>query len=222
MLLDVYEQMALDEAILSLSSPESLILRFYRWKGPAVTFGYSQAWAYALKAAADKGLGAALLARRATGGGVVFHDGDVTFSLCFAWDRLCAPCLVYKNIHRGAHLGLKEYGMEAFLWSPRGGKASADLEKQCFTGPEPMDLVDAEGRKILGGALRRRHGRGLYQGSLRPELLGRPRAEIEGALVRGLARQWGIEPGQELEPAWLLKGRELSGKYLSMEWNQRR
>ena len=39
--LDVYEQMAADEALCE-TLPAPYVLRFYNWKAPGITFGYSQ------------------------------------------------------------------------------------------------------------------------------------------------------------------------------------
>lgn len=219
--LDAARQMALDEAVLLGSPAGSVVLRFFRWEGPAVTFGYSQPYAAAADAAAAKGFSSSSVVRRATGGGIVFHDGDLTFSLVFPWERLSAPCLIYKNIHRGAHLGLKAVGLRSALWSPRG-KAAGPPRAACFSGPEPMDLVDDADRKVLGGALRKRAGRGLYQGSMRVEGFGRPREELEGALLAGLTLEFGREPETRLSPAWIQAGDALAAKYRSDEWNQRR
>lgn len=197
------------------------MLRFFRWAGPALTFGYSQSYAAAAAAARAAGIPARAVVRRATGGGIVFHDGDLTFSLCFPWPRLSPPAEIYEKIHRGALRGLLESGVAASLWTPPAGAARPRLA-QCFSGPEPSDLVDGRGRKLLGGALRRRLSRGLYQGSLRLEGLDERRAAVEAAMAAGLAREWGRQPSRELEAAWLEASEDLAGKYASEAWNRRR
>lgn len=216
--------MGLDEAILAHGPKGEVQLRFYRWQRPAVTFGYSQPWAYAAEQAKTRGLSNADLVRRATGGGVVFHDGDLTFSIVFPWERLSAPSLIYKNIHRGVHLGLKSQHIATRLWSPEKPHTSGSaLEKACFGGvPEPMDLVREDGLKVLGGALRRRGGRGLYQGSFRVDVLAAPLATVRAAIVDGLTREFGHLPGLELETRWLEEGEALAQKYRSDRWNKRR
>jgi lipoate-protein ligase A len=158
--------------------------------------------------------------RRATGGGVVYHDGDVTFSLVFPWDRTLAPDHVYKNIHRGVYLALKDRGVKTALWSPREKPCGAS--PSCFARAEPMDLVDDSGAKLLGGALRKRAGKGLYQGSLRPEGLGLEAGDIQAAVLDGAAREFGKTPIIELPRTWRDEGRRLESRYRSTEWNQRR
>jgi len=213
--------MALDEAVLVHAPQGCFVLRFFRWAGPALTFGYSQSYAAAAAAAQAAGIPTAAVVRRATGGGIVFHDGDLTFSLCFPWPRLSPPSEIYEKVHRGALHGLRESGVEAALWQPPAEAARPRLA-QCFAGPEPSDLVDGCGRKLLGGAIRRRSDRGLYQGSLRLERLDERRAALEAVLAAGLARQWGREFFRELEPAWLEAAADSAGKYASEAWNRRR
>jgi len=110
-------------------------------------------------------------------------------------------------------------GIAAQSWSPPAG-APQERQVQCFTGPEPYDLTDGRGRKILGGALRRRLSRGLYQGSLRLE--GGRRPDLEAAMTAGLTREWGREPSQGLGAACLEQAEKLAGKYESEVWNRRR
>ncbi|MBI5242008.1 MAG: hypothetical protein HY926_16160 [Elusimicrobia bacterium] len=205
--------MALDEAVLSRAPEGAAVLRFYRWAGPALTFGYSQSWAAACVAAQSAAIPEAQTVRRSTGGGIVFHDGDITFSLVFPWPRLSAPGEIYERIHNGTLRGLKAVGVEASLWR---GRAPA-RQASCFSGPETSDLVDGRGRKLLGGALRRRLGRGLYQGSLRIE----PREGLRAAVGEGLEREWGKLVFGAEEP-WLRAAKTLSAKYTSDSWNRRR
>lgn len=222
MLLDASGQMGLDEAILEQSPADSHVLRFYRWPAPAVTFGYSQPFAMAEAAARGRGIAEGQVVRRATGGGIVFHDGDLTFSLVFPWPRLLAPCSIYKNVHRAVHVGLKDADVASALWSPGGTRAAAGLKARCFSGPEPMDLVREDGRKVLGGALRKHGLRGLYQGSLRLDELGQPADLVENAVLSGLKQDWGFPLTLELDARWVLEGERAAVKYRSAAWNQRR
>lgn len=208
LVLDAAGHMALDEAVLLESPPEALVLRVYEWAGEACTFGYSQRYEDA-KAACKAGVEPV---RRATGGGVVFHDGDVTFSLVFPWDRSCAPETIYKNIHRGIHQALKARGTVNGMWSPK--EKASGIAASCFARAEKADLVDAEDRKILGGALRKKGVKGLYQGSLRVRV-------PEAVIVDGIAREFG-RPSTEIVPSWLDAGRALEARYRSAEWNMRR
>jgi lipoate-protein ligase A len=206
--LDAAGHMALDEAVLLESAPDALVLRVYEWKGEACTFGFSQKYADA-KAACKKGI---LPVRRATGGGIVFHDGDVTFSLVFPWDRTRAPEAIYKNIHRGIHQALKARGLPNGLWSPK--IKAAGIAPACFARAEQADLVDADDKKILGGALRKKGSKGLYQGSLRVKM-------PHEVVIDGITREFG-RPSLDIRPEWLEAGTRLEARYRSAEWNERR
>jgi lipoate-protein ligase A len=212
--------MALDEAALLAAPAGASFLRFYRWTGPGCTFGYSQPHHAARTACDARGWKDVRPVRRATGGGIVFHDGDLTFSLVFPWDVTWAPESIYKNIHRGVHVALKAAGAATSLWSP--ARRPLGAAAACFTRAEPMDLVLDDGRKILGGALRKRGGKGLYQGSLRPEALPLPREALEAAVADGIAREFAAEPVPEIPAAWLDAARALEERYRSREWNERR
>lgn len=217
--LDAAGHMALDEAMLEAAAPGDVILRVYEWSGPACTFGYARPHAEVRAALDAKGWKDVEPVRRATGGGVVFHDGDITFSLVFPWDRTLAPDHVYKNIHRGVYLGLKAAGVETAIWSPREKPCGASAS--CFARAEPMDLVGPAGNKILGGALRKRAGKGLYQGSLRPDGLGLDAPALKAAVLDGAAREFG-RATTDIPDAWREAGLRLESRYRSTEWNQRR
>lgn len=208
LVLDAAGHMALDEAVLLGSPPDALVLRVYEWSGEGCTFGYSQRYEDA-KAACKAGVAPV---RRATGGGIVFHDGDVTFSLVFPWDKTCAPETIYKNIHRGIHQALKARGTVNGMWSPK--EKAPGIAASCFARAEKADLVDADDKKILGGALRKKGSKGLYQGSLRVPV-------PEAVIVDGITREFG-RPSTEILPSWLEAGRALEARYRSAEWNARR
>ena len=90
--------MALDEALLEavarLGKP---VLRFYGWTEPAATFGYFQKYAEVERATRLRPL-----VRRPTGGGIVPHDADWTYSLAFPpgheWHSLKAE-ESYRRVH---------------------------------------------------------------------------------------------------------------------------
>lgn len=224
--LDAAGQMALDEALLEGVADGVTALRFYRWAPAgdpcAVTFGFSQAYETAEAAARARLGGVSVpMVRRATGGGVVVHGADVTFSLVFPWPTLSDPSLVYKDVHLAVHLGFKACGVATGLWSP---SRAPGLRPDCFAGPEPKDLVSAEGSKALGGALRRRRGRGLYQGSLRPEVLGVPAATAREAVAEGLSVAWkALFARAEPAPAVAARAAALRlERYSTDRWNRRR
>lgn len=206
--------MALDEAILVESPSGSTVLRFFDWSGEACTFGYSQKYSEA-KAACRPGVDPV---RRATGGGIVHHDGDLTFSLVFDWDRTLAPETIYKNIHRGIHQSLKAVGVDNGLFSR---SRSGSVALNCFTTPEKMDVVLGDGSKLLGGALRKKGARGLYQGSLRADKLPFSSEALKAAVQSGVTREF-VAVSQDIRPEWLDAGRSLEARYRSPEWNERR
>jgi len=207
LVLDAAGHMALDEAILLESPPGALVLRVYEWSGPGCTFGYSQRYALAKEHS-----GGVDPVRRATGGGIVMHDGDVTFSLVFPWDKTCAPETIYKNIHRGMHQALKARGTANGMWSPR--VQAQGIAASCFARAEKADLVDADDNKILGGALRKKGLKGLYQGSLRAK------ADAD-VILEGITREFGV-PSLEILPEWTAAGGRLENRYRSFDWNHRR
>ncbi len=228
--LDAYGQMALDETVLDSSTDEALVLRFYDWPGGprepdrphAATFGFMQGYAEAVEGLRARGLVLSFpVVRRPTAGGIVVHDRDVTFSLIFPWSRLASPSLVYKDLHRGIHLGLKGVGIASRLWSP--GSAAPARAADCFTGPSPMDLVHDDGRKFLGGALRRKRGVGLYQGSMRPEGLFVPIERLRKAILDGISLEWqaALMPKDLDEPTQTAAETLRSERYVKDDWNRR-
>ena len=219
--LDVFGQMALDEA-LAAANPKAFILRFFRWRGGGVTFGYAQR-AVAVERELPPDIGDAWT-RRPTGGGVVVHRSDLTFSCIFPARDELRPGVFYERLHVAILAGLHEMGLEAGLCTsgaapvPQGpGGAS-----QCFVQPVALDVL-ANGKKILGGAIRRHGPTILYQGSLQlPDCRQRTQA-YEKAIRDGLARGWNLD-WQTAAPstAVLAHASTLAVHYRSSAWIRRR
>lgn len=166
--LTVQEHMALDEQLVRWC-PQEVTLRFYRWtNGPAVTFGYAQFFnevQRTLSAANFSGP----FTRRPTGGGVVFHADDLTFSLVFSSSAKSTD--IYRRLHAAVFSGLARAGVDGQMYQahlPASAYAPSvnHQASACFIRPVENDLLAADGQKILGGAIRRFGSTVLYQGSL--------------------------------------------------------
>ena len=157
--------MALDEVLVH-ARPNEVTLRFYNWTGgPAVTFGYAQFVSQVRQGVAQD---CGPLCRRPTGGGVVFHQDDLTFSLIFP--STDSPREIYKNLHGAVHAALTLSGLTARVFDqklPAVAYAPSHQHKAsaCFVNPVENDLLQANGQKMLGGAIRRFGTTILYQGS---------------------------------------------------------
>lgn len=213
------EQMALDEILLrQLSRP---LLRCYAWKAPCVTFGYFEKWTHVLQAFPTHALEDKkfFFVRRSTGGGCVVHGEDLTFSLMIPNTESLGtfpPLLVYKTLHETVAAVLKKRGISARLTTLEE-TSQATL---CFAAPALYDLL-WEGKKILGGAQRRRLGTLLYQGSLALPSLKKDMLEnFPQELATHLASH--VETIAE-DPRLLQEASILAAaRYRSASWTQKR
>ncbi len=163
--------MALDEALLEagprLGRP---VLRFYSWSEPAASFGYFQRHEEVGRLTRLRPL-----VRRPTGGGIVPHDADWTYSLVFPagnpWHALRAT-QSYRALHAWMQAAFSRLGLSVEL-APCARKSAAG---QCFAGYEASDLLWG-GAKIAGAAQRRTRQGLLIQGSVQPPPLGLARAD---------------------------------------------
>ncbi len=154
--------MAFDEALLTTASSRShATLRFYGWTERAATFGYFQKFTEIEAITRLRPL-----IRRPTGGGLVPHDRDWTYSLAVppdtAWYQLSA-IESYRTMHAWVVESFARLGAVLELADCCRKVAPG----QCFQGWEKFDVLGS-GRKI-GGAAQRRNKLGLLiQGSLQP------------------------------------------------------
>jgi len=210
--------MALDEALLeAMPRLRTPVVRFYGWTRPAATFGYFQKYSDAARATPLRPL-----VRRPTGGGVVPHDADWTYSLAFPsaheWHSLKAV-ESYRRVHEWIRRAFAELKVGAELASA-GGKSAAG---QCFAGHERFDVL-WRGKKIAGAAQRRsRHGL-LIQGSVQAQSLPVSRADWEKALMAALPTEHGAisEPFEADAPLLDHANQLVVRKYSQAGYNQKR
>src|SRR6266480_2951627 len=103
--------MAIDQALLESAAAPSI--RFYRWESPALSFGYFGRFADVADKASERDL-----VRRWTGGGIVFHGEDMTYSVVIpAGDPVFAksPMSIYSAIHASLRNALNATGQSAEL-----------------------------------------------------------------------------------------------------------
>jgi lipoyl(octanoyl) transferase len=115
--------MAIDEALLETAKIPSI--RFYRWNSPALSFGYFGRFADVADYAAGRDL-----VRRWTGGGIVFHGDDLTYSIIIpAQDAVFAEssAFIYAAIHSALRDVLSIQGQRAEL-APASEVAVTDFE----------------------------------------------------------------------------------------------
>jgi len=174
--LDVYHDESSRSAALNMAVDETLLecvtqptIRFYRWDHPALSFGYFGKLADVASHANKRDV-----VRRWTGGGIVLHGADLTYSIVIpASDSAFAESSVsiYRKIHEGARAALASHGKTvATFCERRPEKNSAVIDRRynkdlCFANPVESDLL-SNGRKIAGAAQRRTRGGLLQQGSI--------------------------------------------------------
>ncbi|OGS57784.1 MAG: hypothetical protein A3J79_02755 [Elusimicrobia bacterium RIFOXYB2_FULL_62_6] len=220
---DAYEQMAADE-LLCESIPSPHTLRFYNWRQPGVTFGYSQRIA-AVKASVEaQRPGLKDIVRRPTGGGIVFHESDLTFSFIFRQPgTFFEPAKTYDRLHRAITGAYARAGVGFELLNARTPDyRTNDPAMDCFAKPVNLDIL-YNGKKVLGGALRKFGDHMLYQASFQAPDSRTNAGFHRNTVIKALGEEFGLSwktvgfSAGELEK---VKGLVLS-KYGSNGWNER-
>ncbi len=140
--------MAMDEAILeAVSAGDSPpTLRLYGWEPHAVSIGYFQSIFLEVDIDECGRLGVDIV-RRLTGGGAVYHDAELTYSLIMPKDMLPEDILSsYKLICNGIVEGMSTLGIVSEF--------------------APLNDIISGGKKISGNAQTRRMGCVLQHGTV--------------------------------------------------------
>jgi lipoate-protein ligase A len=202
--------MAVDEALLRrVTAP---VLRLYSWDRPAVSIGYFQS--------PDVVPPGREFVRRFTGGGLVDHAGDRTYTLVLPREHplgLAGASSSYCSIHRALVRALEAAGVAATLTS----EDLPGVEGVCFRKPVRHDVLDAGGVKLAGAAQRRTREGVLHQGSIRAGDLPTGWTEcLAPAFAELLDVAW-IRSDLAADEESLALGLERS-RYGCAEWNRSR
>jgi lipoyl(octanoyl) transferase len=204
---DAALNMAIDEALLEHATMP--VLRFYGWRRPSLSFGYFGKFADVAAETKRRDI-----VRRWTGGGIVPHGEDLTYSLVTpATDpaSACGPTAIYAALHLAIRDALRAEGSEAEL----AAKAAPRISEACFANPVRDDVM-LRGRKIAGAAQRRTRGGFLHQGSIQlPSLPVSFRERFASGLAGQIDRT-------EIPARVLERGARLAAeKYGTAAWSRR-
>jgi lipoate-protein ligase A len=147
---NAYSNMAIDKAILVVHSEGNVppTVRFYGWSPPAISIGYFQSLTEEIDIQACERFGVDYV-RRITGGGAVFHEKELTYSIVVAESHPAIP----KNI-------LKSYGK--ICGAVMKGLLQLGIESEYA----PINDIVTGGRKISGNAQTRKFETVLQHGTV--------------------------------------------------------
>jgi len=163
--------MAVDEALLRSFDPATSlpVLRLYGWEPPAMSLGRFQRADGVLDLERCRVDGLAVV-RRVTGGGVIYHADELTYSLVCAPGQI-PPAASLKDSFRVLtgfllafyrRLGLEPaYALDVVA----DGTLLGERTHFCFAGRESFDIL-VDGSKIGGNAQRRPRGVIFQHGSI--------------------------------------------------------
>ncbi len=158
--------MAVDDYLFqSLGEEPTTYLRFYRWKRPTVSIGYSQKVSKIVDLDKCRDMGVDVV-RRITGGKLVLHYQEVTYSLCSSDSGLFTAKLMdsYRLISEALMRGLERMGITCSLAASTPPSYSRG-RLPCFSHPAQNE-IEIDGKKIIGSAQKRTGDRFVQHGSI--------------------------------------------------------
>ncbi len=163
------ENMALDFLLLQRHPRlDAARFRHYGWRAPAFTFGYSQKIAF-VRSQLPPGEKFDLT-RRPTGGGLVDHRDDWTYSLVIPRGHPLEELRAthsYHVVHECLAVALRAQGVAAISQPATSEPAPTPGFGVCFQRAEPYDIVNERTGEKIAGAAQKRNKRGLlFQGSI--------------------------------------------------------
>lgn len=167
------------------------LVRFYDWDRPAVSIGYVQN----PDIIKDKKY---IVVKRPTGGGVVYHDRDFTYTIVVPathWIARLDRIESYRVIHKAVVRAFAAFGLKGLLVDTEQPKADR-ATMQCFITPTKYDVLcelrNGGTAKFAGSAQRRtKHGI-LHQGSIILEAAKGDRKKLAEELKKALQEEFGV------------------------------
>jgi lipoate-protein ligase A len=157
--------MAVDDALLESAGDGATTLRLYEWSEPTLSLGYFQTATERAGHAASRDCP---LVRRASGGGAILHDRELTYCLAMPIaERFGARAnLLYDAVHGALIDSLAAVGVPSHLHEPTVTEAApAPPPFLCFHRRTRGDVLCGQA-KIAGSAQRRQRGGLVQHGSI--------------------------------------------------------
>jgi lipoate-protein ligase A len=193
------EQMAVDAGLMARARDTGeATFRVYGWRRPTLSFGRNES-VRARFAPAHLAAGGFDAVRRPTGGRVLLHDGDVTYSVTAPASESESVRVAFARINRLLTAGLARLGVD--VTEAARGRPLRPGRDACFAEPSAGELI-VEGRKLVASAQQRDAGALLQHGSIllvdrqgriatlatTPMRTTAPAATLEAALGRPVSR----------------------------------
>ena len=230
--------MAVDEILARWAARhQSCVWRFYQWSEPTLSLGYFQPLDQrSSHAASDR----SACVRRASGGGAILHDRELTYCLAVAERHPLAANAetLYRRVHGTLVDALASFDILAQLSDQQDEAPPAQQPFLCFARRARGDVL-VERCKVGGSAQWRGLGAILQHGSVilqrsgaAPEIEGL--AELSGRHLTAeqLAAAWQEQITRQLQVTWNIQPLSpfehsevedlIESKYKTPAWNARR
>lgn len=158
--------MAVDDFLFQgLGDQPQTYLRFYMWERPTVSLGYSQKIHKVVNVNFCRENGIDIV-RRITGGKLVLHHKEITYSVCSSDIETFTSKLMdsYRLVSEALIRGLKKMGLKSCL-AATPPKSYSRGNLPCFSYPAQNE-IEVEGKKIIGSAQKRIGSKFVQHGSI--------------------------------------------------------
>ncbi|MGA2506199.1 MAG: hypothetical protein ABSF80_01815 [Chitinispirillaceae bacterium] len=167
---DAAFNMAADQYLLARAQDvNTVFLRTYSWKPPAVSLGHMQKPVLVLDGNALQREGIDWV-KRPTGGRAILHWNDLTYAFVFPADTEGLGSTInesYAVISDGLLYGLELAGMPCTAHDSAADYSATkrEIKLPCFLSPNRNEIM-AQGKKLVGSAQKRTAGAVLQHGSI--------------------------------------------------------